>query len=163
MQTVKRFGFKKVIGILSLGSVSALLLSPINAAYGGGGDSYTECLLSARPYIQALKHSQNSAIRIRAATELEKIPRYSCSDRPSVAQEAHQVFIKVLKTDPDPAVRAKAALAFRSESYHAKGEALQKPISLLLDVLKNDQHPEVRYSAAVALWDITGDSDVGVL
>ncbi|MEZ2321715.1 MAG: HEAT repeat domain-containing protein [Microcoleus sp.] len=154
MWMFKRFEIKKAIGILGLGSIFVLLLSR-NAA--GSGGPLVECFLTAKPYIQVLKNSQNSAIRIRAVTELAKIPN-ACNGESIFKQKVQNILIEVLKTDPAPIVRSKVAITLEKYQYGMTKEAIQKQSLVLIDVLKNDKSPEVRFSAAIALWDIKIDT-----
>jgi vesicle coat complex subunit len=157
MWMFKRFEIKKAIGILGLGSIFVLLLSRNGAA--GSGNAGVECLLSAKPYIQVLKSSQNSAIRVIAVTELAKIPDSRCIDESHFQQEVNKVFIEVLTTDPAPNVRSKVALTLGKYQYRMTKEAISKQYLVVRDVFENDKSPEVRFSAAIALWDIKIGSD----
>lgn len=157
MWIFKRFEIKKAIGILGLGSIFVLLLSR-NAA-GGAGNAGVECLLSAKPYIQVLKSSQNSAIRVVAVTGLAKIPNSMCTSESAFEQEVQNVLIEVLRTDPAPIVRSKVALTLGKYQYRMTKEAISKQYLVVRDVFENDKSPEVRFSAAIALWDIKIGSD----
>lgn len=123
----------------------------------GGDGLCVEALLWRKSYVEILKTSKESSVKIEAIKELTRRTKFreSCIEKNVVSdKEIIKALLETLAKDPDQKVRSRVAKYLYDSGYSSENEIKSK----LISALRNERDLEVRFSIASAFWNIIEES-----